>query len=274
MYGSTILTTLLGASAVFAAPTWPQLKSGLANSIGHEAVSEYFNLLAQKIDTAKLSSFAPTCDMSKAQMPTLSTDPLPSPASGLVAKHVAIGRGTQNYTCATSDVTAAPVLAGAVATLFNASCVAASYPDLLHVLPQLALQFDLPYSASEAADDGEKEKEKEKKLGPTELLVSGRHFFTNATTPFFTLDTAHARIGTAPCSKLDSSPAPPDAPKGRQGEPAVSWLLLAANPDATGGLQQVFRVGTAGGSAPATCQGMPASFEVQYAAEYWFFASS
>lgn len=77
MYGSIILTTLLGASAVFAAPTWPQLKSGLANSVGHEAVSDYFNLLAQKIDAARLTSFAPTCDMSKAQMPIRKNIPLP-----------------------------------------------------------------------------------------------------------------------------------------------------------------------------------------------------
>lgn len=108
-------------------------------------------------------------------------------------------------------------------------------------------------------------------MGPTELLVSGRHFFTNATTPFFNLDTARSQIGTAPCSKVNSSVAPADAPKGRQGESAVPWLRLAANPDATGNLHEVFRVGTAGGSAPATCQGMPASFEVQYAAEYVFF---
>ncbi|GAP87581.1 putative malate dehydrogenase [Rosellinia necatrix] len=262
MHGSTILATFLGASAVFAAPAWPQVKSGLANTIGHEAVSDYFNLLAQKIDVAKLSSFAPSCDVSKAQMPTLSADPLSSPAAGLVIKHVAIGRGTQNYTCDASNATAAPVLAGAVATLFNASCVASTYPDLLHMLPRLALQFDLPYSTSV-----------DERMGPTNLLVSGKHFFTNATTPFFNLDTPRYRIGEAPCSKIESRPAPADAPKGRNGEAAVGWLRLAANPDATGGLHEVFRVGTAGGSPPATCQGMPASFEVQYAAEYWFFAS-
>ncbi|KAI0454516.1 hypothetical protein F5B21DRAFT_474942 [Xylaria acuta] len=269
MYGSTILVALLGASStVFAAPAWPQLKSELTNTAGFDAVSEYFNLLAQKVDAARLLNFAPACDVSKAQMPTLSTNPLPPPEEGLVLKHVAIGRGTQNYTCSGTDAGAAPTLVGAVATLFNASCVASSYPDLLHALPRLALQFDLPYSAST-----EEAKEEEKKMGPTNLLVSGKHFFRNATTPFFSLDTSRQRIGEAPCSKLNSSNAPADAPKGRGGEAAVGWLRLGANGDATGNLHQVYRVETAGGSAPATCQGMPASFEVQYAAEYWFFAS-
>ncbi|KAI0415348.1 hypothetical protein F5X98DRAFT_216865 [Xylaria grammica] len=261
MYGSTILATLLGASTVFAAPTWPQLNTGLANTAGRDILSSYFNLLAQKVDLAKLATLTPSCDLTKAQMPTPS--PLPTPASGLAVKHVAIGRGTQNYTCSTSDSTAAPTAVGAVATLFDASCVAALYPDLLHVLPSLALQFDLPYSDKTDA-----------KMGPTSLLVSGKHFFTNATTPFFNLDTPRKSIGEAPCSKLNATNAPSDAPKGRQGEAAVPWLFLGANPDATGGIHDVYRVETAGGSAPATCAGQPASFQVQYAAEYWFFASS
>ncbi|KAI0407478.1 hypothetical protein F4802DRAFT_23939 [Xylaria palmicola] len=265
MHGSTILATILGASAVSAAPTWPQVKPDLINTIGRDAVSDYFNLIAQKIDVAKLLPFAPACDVSKAKMPTLSVEPLPSPAAGLVVKHVAIGRGTQNYTCDATNATAAPTLAGAVATLFDASCVASTYPDLLHMLAPLALQFDLPYSNGAAAADA--------KMGPTNLLVSGHHYFTNATTPFFDLDAGRRRIGEAPCSKLASAAAPADAPRGRSGEAAVGWLRLAANPDATGGIHEVFRVKTAGGSAPATCQGMPASFEVQYSAEYWFFAS-
>ncbi|KAI0909001.1 hypothetical protein F4823DRAFT_596699 [Ustulina deusta] len=263
MYGSTILATLLGASTVFAAPTWPQVNSGLINTVGRETVSDYFNLLAQKIDIAKLAASIPTCDVSKAQIPTLSATPLPAPEAGLVLKHVAIGRGTQNYTCDATNATAAPAQVGAVATLFNASCIAAKYPDLLNLLPKLALQFDLPFSA----------KDTNAKMGPTELLVSGKHFFTNTTTPFFDLDTPRSQIGEAPCSKLNASSAPANAPKGRQGEAAVPWLRLGANSDATGGLHQVFRVETAGGSAPATCHGMPASFEVQYAAEYWFYGS-
>ncbi|KAI1183810.1 hypothetical protein F5B17DRAFT_434244 [Nemania serpens] len=261
MYGSRILATILGASAVFAAPTWPQVNSELARSFGQDVVSEYFNLLAQKTSAVKHQASALVCDVSKAHMPTLSASPLPVPLAGLVVKHVAIGRGTQNYTCDTSNATAVPVANGAVATLFNASCVASTYPDILHMLPRLALSFDLPASLAASTSSSSA------KLGPTDLLVSGRHFFTNVTTPFFNLDTDRYRIGEAPCSKLNASGPPADAPKGRKGENAVPWLRLAANPGATGGIQEVYRVETAGGSAPATCAGQPAAFQVQYAAE-------
>ncbi len=73
---------------------------------------------------------------------------LPPPTAGLALKHVAIGRGVQNYTCDLANATAVPVSIGAVATLFNASCVAGTYPDLLNMLPRVALQFNL--TASEA----------------------------------------------------------------------------------------------------------------------------
>jgi len=248
MYASTILATLLGASTVFAAPTWPQVNGE------RDAVSEYFNLLAEKIDAAKFLNSAPSCDLSKAQIPTVTVSPLPVPAAGLSLKHVAVGRGTQNYTCDLTNATATPVPNGAVATLFNASCVAAQYPDILHNLPRLALSFDLPTLTNGL-----------NKLGPTNLAVSGHHYFTNTTTAFFDLDTSYQRLGEAPCSKKNATNAPPDAPKGRQGEIAVPWLRLTTNPEAitaqsTGGIQEVYRVKTAGGSAPATCKGMSAWF--------------
>ncbi|RYO55144.1 hypothetical protein AA0116_g9626 [Alternaria tenuissima] len=38
-----------------------------------------------------------------------------------------------------------------------------------------------------------------------------------------------------------------------------------------GGIDTVYRVETAGGNKPATCKGMPASWEVKYAAQYWVY---
>ena len=46
---------------------------------------------------------------------------LPGPSDGLVLKYVVIGIGTQNYTCDTNNPSSAPVSAGAVATLYDAS---------------------------------------------------------------------------------------------------------------------------------------------------------
>lgn len=182
--------------------------------------------------------------------------PLPPVSAGLTLKHVAIGRGTQNYSCSANNETAAPFAVGAVATLYNASCVASTYPDLLTILPNVALQFNLS-NANQAT------------LSPSNLAISGHHYFSNTTTPVFNLDTTTMDLGIAPCSKNASTPAPAAASVGQEndGFGAVPWLKLLTRDGATGNLEEVFRINTAGGNPPATCAGMPATFEVQYAAE-------
>ncbi|KAK3685637.1 hypothetical protein B0T22DRAFT_224853 [Podospora appendiculata] len=259
MRASILLASVFGA-AVFAAPAYPDLNEAAALPGGLDTVSEYFNMLATKVQQTRSMAVAPVCDLSKASLP-VAPSPLPAPGAGLTLKHVAIGRGTQNYTCDLSNATAIPVANGAVATLFNASCIASTYPDLANALPKVALQFNL--TASESSQ----------KLAPSDLAISGKHFFTNLTTPFFNLDSSRSlKLGEVPCAKLAATPAPADAAKGQQGEAAVAWLKLVAREGATGGLQEVYRVETAGGSPPATCKGLQASFTVQYAAQYWFYA--
>ena len=69
--------------------------------------------------------------------------------------------------------------------------------------------------------------------------------------------------------------APENSSKGPedQGNGAVDWLALTPKPgDGTVGLGEVYRVETAGGEQPETCVGQPAMIEVQYAAQYWFYA--
>lgn len=80
------------------------------------------------------------------------------------------------------------------------------------------------------------------------------------------------QLGVAPCAKNASVPAPQDAVVGQNGQGfgAVAWLRLTTRDGATGNLQEVYRINTAGGNPPKTCAGMPATFEVQYAAEYVF----
>lgn len=237
-------------AVVLSAPTIPT-----AAGPAERAMEDYFNLAATKVVAAK--SFPPTCDLSKAVLPTTSVAPLPPPSAGLSLKHVAIGRGTQNYSCSTGVATAAPVAVGAIATLFNSSCIASAYPDLLASLPNLALQFDLSSTGQST-------------FSPANLDVSGHHYFSNSTTPAFTTN-----FGFAPCSKNNTSSAPAGAVVGQGGVGvgAVPWLKLVTRIGATEGLSEVYRVNTAGGMAPMTCAGMPAAFEVQYAAEYWFFGS-
>ncbi|KHO00928.1 uncharacterized protein MAM_01706 [Metarhizium album ARSEF 1941] len=245
---STALTAALVVVAN-AAPALPTLdrRDNSVNAL--DSLSGYFNLIASKVEASKLLSTAPLCDLSKARMPD-GIDGLPPPDNGLTVRHVAVGRGTQNYTCDANNAHASPKAAGAVATLFNASCIAALYPDLLSRIPPMAVHFQL--------DEAEK-------LGPTAMAKSGVHYF-DGSTPFFNLDTPALAIGRVPCAKNSSAKAPSTAAVGQKGEKAVTWLRLTAMDGTTGDIKDVYRVDTAGGSPPATCKDMPATFEVQYSA--------
>ena len=140
---------------------------------------------------------------------------------------------------------------------------------MLSLVPPAALTVPKP------ADD--------KLLFPAQSSLSGHHYFT-AAVPTFNLHTATANYGITFTKKVANvtAPAPTNGESnlGPDGSKPVAWLKLQVNnpdgnvaiPDQVGGVQEVYRVNTAGGSAPSTCMNMAASFEVQYAAEYWFFA--
>ncbi|KAF2115620.1 hypothetical protein BDV96DRAFT_471100, partial [Lophiotrema nucula] len=61
-----------------------------------------------------------TCDLAAVPQPTSTLTP---PAADLSLVLIALGKGTQNYTCASA--TGVPSAIGAVAQLFNASCAVA-----------------------------------------------------------------------------------------------------------------------------------------------------
>ena len=147
-----------------------------------------------------------------------------------------------------------------MATLFNASCIASAYPDLLDVLTAVSLQFDV-----ETLDDSDA---RMKLMGPTNMLYSGQHLFTSDGVPYFNLNEGRLdNMGEAYCAKLNDTPAPPEATAGHTGEPAVAWLKLKTVADSTEDIQEVYRIGTAGGSPPATCADSPEDFIVEYAAQ-------
>jgi len=255
---------ILAASALcavaLASPTLPYSPQAAERPAEMKVLSDYFSMLGHKVQAGRLMAEAPVCNLNNAVLPVASPTPLPTVSAGLVLKHVAIGRGTQNYTCSTTNATAAPVSIGAVATLYNATCVAATYPDLLTALPNVALQFNL--TSNDQAT-----------LSPSYLAISGHHFFSNTTTPTFNLNTTAENLGFAPCTKNNTVAAPAGAPVGQGGvgHGSVAWLKLLTRDGATGNLEEIYRVNTAGGNPPATCAGMPATFEVEYASEYWFF---
>jgi hypothetical protein len=98
----------------------------------------------------------------------------------------------------------------------------------------------------------------------------GRHFFDNEGMPVFNLSAVdNIMFGV----KIDDIPAPSSASKGPADTGAVDWLDLGVNTSPLNrGLNQVYRVETAGGSAPATCLSTGV-ISVQYAAEYWCFGN-
>jgi len=247
---SILLASL--ATTIAAAPVSPN------NFEWTPTLAGYFNVVFQYIQQSKAPGRpTATCDLSRASMPIAPT-PLPMP-TGLVLEHVAIGRGTQNYTCA--NATATPAAVGALARFYNASCIAADYPDLLGLIPNLALQYPLPADPNAP-------------LAPSDLQLSTHHYFSNSTTPVFAFDAVTSpKLGTVYAAKTNSSNAPANAVAGVSGagNGAVPWLYLTSRPDTQGNIKAVYRLNTAGGQPPVTCANMPAAFSVEYSAAYWFY---
>lgn len=136
--------------------------------------------------------------------------------------------------------------------------MAANYPDLLESLPNIAYKISLP--TTEYAT-----------FPPANLELIGHHFFTS-TIPEFNLDTTEAnQFGVALTKKESSLNAPSTAVKGEYG--AVAWLYLSTIEGTVGNYKGVYRVNTASGSPPDTCEKMPSSFEIQYSAVYYFYGS-
>jgi hypothetical protein len=107
--------------------------------------------------------------------------------------------------------------------------------------------------------------------GPgAEARLSGHHEFTDKLVPLFNMKTANANYGYVQ-AKPDTvkSSAPKDSSPGTNGMGSVPWLKLNA---VEGDFKEVYRVHTAGGVAPKTCEGMASAFEVEYSAQYWFYA--
>jgi hypothetical protein len=100
--------------------------------------------------------------------------------------------------------------------------------------------------------------------------LSGHHEFTEKKVPLFKLQTDDVNYGYVQAlPDVIKSAAPKDASLGSNGLGSVPWLKLNA---VEGDYKEVYRVHTAGGVAPKTCEGIEGSFTVEYSAQYWFYA--
>ncbi|KAL8841239.1 MAG: hypothetical protein Q9205_004298 [Flavoplaca limonia] len=243
-----------------------------------KSIRSFYTAVSNRLSTIApdtLSSLtSATCNIGNPSMPTIPD--LPPVTQGLTLYHVAIGRGTQNYTCDPKDPNSIPVAAGASATLYNTTCMSSIAPLAMAQLTGSALSMPTPKG--------------NERLFPAQAFVSGQHYFTGPA-PTFNLHTNSHNYGIQFAGLLNKVPVPeqmiqPDQNVGKDGSKPVPWLKLsssnALSDTAPGVAQQalssdgspveeIYRVNTAGGSPPKTCDGMKKDFEVEYAAEYWFW---
>ncbi|OJI98759.1 hypothetical protein ASPVEDRAFT_25610 [Aspergillus versicolor CBS 583.65] len=189
---------------------------------------------------------------------------LPAPSKGLELKFVTVGRGTQNYTCPANNNTAKPKAIGATANLFDASCIAALHLDSdsgkqfpIHIIPDVLKPIAMG-TVDFLADMLSRTRGQDMEIG--------KHYFTADGVPFFDLRSQHSSNDWLSCQKEAEMPAPERPGNGVNED--VAWLKLK---HVDGGLSEVYRLHTAGGSPPATCEGISGEFTMEYAAEYWFY---
>ncbi|OJD34891.1 uncharacterized protein BKCO1_20000111 [Diplodia corticola] len=236
-----------------------------------------------------------TPDLSCLTLPTVAgaATPLPTIPTGYKLKHVALGVGTQNYTCSSDSADAvavtSPSSAGALASLWDIGPFLASPLGHLfeNALPPLALAMygalssnegeswwdaviaQMPWIPSASGDTA---------ANTLPSTAFGEHFFSSTLTPTWDLLPSAAMYPDEAASivfqgkKEGSLDAPRDACPGLNGEGAVPWLYLTKSSTTDDGIAAVYRVITAGGMQPDTCEGLAGQeIEVKYAAEYWFY---
>jgi len=212
----------------------------LAASTAASSIPKYISKLAAK-----------KCDVSRIQQPVTGGATLPAVGAGQTLTLIAIGRGTQNYTCpGTAGAGAAPTAIGAAAVLYNVNCWAAgaTAAQLADVTAAAAAQ-----SAGSVLFDA---------FG----AVAGSHYFAANSAPTFDVPSLG---GATAFKKAAAVPAPATAAN------AVAWLALTQAPGQEDKpMLSVYRLETSNGAAPATCGTITGAFQVQYAAEYWFYTAS
>ncbi|KAJ5595231.1 uncharacterized protein N7459_001439 [Penicillium hispanicum] len=235
--------------------------AGTASALpGPLRLAATFSHIANELDHISLGN----CSLVNATLPLNDTRvKLPSPSSHLSLKYVALGRGTQNYSCPSSSVdtrnSIAPVATGAAATLFDASCLAASSLTLLHEMPAVVGNAPLGSLAFMA--------ELLSQVTNTSDIILGEHYFDAKGNPSFDLRLSNSDDWMI--SKKTASVVAPKRVSTPERSQDVPWLKLDRKEG--NGIKEVYRVMTFEGGPPSTCAGLNGTVLVQYAAEYWFY---
>lgn len=146
-----------------------------------------------------------SCSISAETLPvTGSGSQLPDP-SGMTLKYITLGIGTQNYTCANNDETTKPALLGALANIYDVSCLVTKNSRLLDFFAKMAVKLPAKMVNDMIT----------KHLG---LSVLGKHYFSGSV-PLFDLR-RDSRTDYAYVSVAAKIPAPATED--------VDWLKLNA----------------------------------------------
>lgn len=228
MHPSALLAAAaLVVPAVFAAP------SRLPTHFVRRCANETHNDTTP--DTAPAPVFVSECNLAGLSQPQHILQP---PSADLQLVMVALGQGTQNYTCG-ANVTAPPTAFGAVAQLYDASCAMVSDPTV-------------GTKALGTIEDS----------APSTSI--GTHFFVDTTTPDFDI----TGLGNTQAKAVENCAAP-------QPTADVRWLRLEAQAaGSTSPVKQIYRLNTVGGLAPPSCDGRASGeiITVEYQAQYWIYA--
>ncbi|GJJ11531.1 hypothetical protein Clacol_005764 [Clathrus columnatus] len=194
------------------------------------------------------------CNVSQAVIPIGQSGLTVAPA-GQKPINIALGVGTQNYTCSASGTFAS---IGAVATLFDASCIFEVIDDLtIKTITPLEIAIDILQTA----------------LGKSPTIL-GHHFF---------IDNPTGAVGVSPTFDFRSNSErgnpeafvvtskSEDVKSPNNPTHNVDWLQLIAIPGQGELASTIYRILTLGGQPPASCAPGCAPITVPYAANYWFF---
>jgi hypothetical protein len=151
------------------------------------------------------------------------------------------------------------VAIGALATLYDVTALALLEPEIVELIPDTAVSqpmtnFIIPNTPLTIPNVG------------TFPIIGAHSFLDDGTPAFFIFQTGETILAAS----LAKIAAPKDASVGPDGTGAVAWLALSAKAGSVG-LEEVYRVVTAGGNPPETCEGIDSVISIPYSAAYHFY---
>jgi len=208
------------------------------------------------------------CDLSKTTIPLSPAQQtaLGSPTTPLAA--VGLGFGVQNYTCSSNNVF---VSAGAVAELFDISCLASSNSTLLSTIhTDLFNLWDSPRAGNVTI---QQLIQALPNVVPECMILAQHYFIQNGAggiSPAWDFRAAPKFEGVAGALFVGKPLANiPDADPTKN----IAWLHIGK---VSGDISdEVYRISTVGGVAPSSCvSGTTKDISVKYTSQYWFYGGS